>query len=128
MNSEYHICRNCKIKDTCHPVLLPIIVGRDGRSITVSKYHVEAVYSTRCGRYTCGTDGSFVANGLIADQSSMRMHEVCERDGTVHIVLAAVLGTSEKRTDIDELRIVSDAANVYAKQDGVYYFTQNIND
>ncbi len=62
----------------------------------------------------------------MADPENMEEVEVVEYDGTVHTVLAAVLGTSEKRTDIERLRVVEESGNIYAKQDGVYYFTQNI--
>lgn len=128
MNPEYHICNHCKIRKTCHPTLLPIIVGRDGRAVTVGKLHKEAVFSTRCGRYTCGTDGVYVARQLMNDTENQIGFEGIELDGMVHALLGVVLGTSEKRTDINQLRIVTSIGHVYALQDDKYYFAQNVNE
>ncbi len=127
MNPEYHICNHCKIRDTCHPKLLPIIVGRDGRAIAVGKLHKEAVFGTRCGRYTCTTDGEYVARQLMVNPENMSELEVTELDNSIHTILAVALGTSEKRTDINQFRIVDQTGRVYAQQDGVYYFAQDLN-
>lgn len=127
MNAEYYICNHCKIKNTCHPDLLPIIVGRDGRAIKVSKMHQEAVYSTRCGRYTCSTDGEYVARQLMEDVEKYEEFEGTELDGAVHTLIGAVLSTSEKETGRLRLRMVTPTAHVYALQNGVYYFAQDLN-
>lgn len=127
MNPEYNICGNCKIKNTCHPKLIPIIVGRDGRSIPGGKLHKEAAFSTICGRYTCSTDGEYVARQLMTDPEHKREFEVTELDASIHTILASVFGTSGKRTDMNELRIVEESGRVYAKQDEMYYFTQDLN-
>lgn len=125
MNPEYPICQKCKIANTCHPTLNPVIVGRSGDRITIKDKH-KHISSTWCGNYTCWTEGEREAKEKLQHPELFETTTVTELSGYVHKEQTVTFGTSEKRTDIQKLRIVATTGQIYAYQDGEYYATQNI--
>lgn len=125
MNPEYPICQKCKIKETCHPALNPVIIGRSGDRIPITDKH-KHIIPTWCGNYTCWTEGEAAAKEKLQHPELFKATIVTEFSGYVHEELTVTFGTSEKRTDILEHRVIATSGQIYAYQDGTYYATQSI--
>lgn len=125
MKPEFPICLRCKIMDTCHPELYPVIVGRTGTVNPVKDKH-KHVIPTWCGNYTCGMDGEISAQLALANLEAYEEVAVTEYSGEINEIWAVPFGSSEKRTDLHKHRVITPDGQVYAKQDDMYYATQKI--
>jgi hypothetical protein len=125
MNKEFQVCRLCRVNNSCHPDLLPVFVGRSGRPHTI-KDKEKYMLRIDCGNYTCGLDGETAARAAIKHDDGFKSYPVTEQTGEIHEVEGIAFGTSNKRTDINEHRIVTREGQIYARQSDMYFPTQRI--